>query len=552
YGSMTAAAIATCHILASRLPAAGGQDSLAEKHDAAALQKQLAAIRQAVKWLSENYSSETNPGWQWGEGENWSTYYLYCLARAADAAGLRTIGDHDWYAEAAAGILVRQRPDGSWSEQADGGDKETAVPTCFSLLALTAGRKPVLLNTIILPGGERSSGETYLDASALAGYVSAAGKPVTWQLVPHDADASILAEAPILYIVRPAAGRLPAKMAEPLRQFVRNGGTVLVRADGSDQAARQCTDDFLAIFPDYHAGRLDDKHAVFIARHKLSSSALPAITGIGDYCRTRIFIVDQSFSPLWRTGTGSEKSHRALQFFANLVRYGTDGRQLKGKLASRLPQAPPGKPIRWLQVARVAHNGDWNTNPLAMNRLSDVLCGAVSVGVKEAPAAPLADKVDQHLPLLWLTGTLRANLTPDQREKLKQYLSGGGMLFIDPAVGDAEFFEAAKELLADMFGPESLKALPEDHQIVTGKFAGGMGSDIRRVSYTSAVAEKQPGLQKPLLYGVELDGRLAVVLSRYGVTCPLEGGATYGMAGLETDDARRLAANVVLYAATRK
>ena len=51
--------------------------------------------------------------------------------------------------------------------------------------------------------------------------------------------------------------------------------------------------------------------------------------------------------------------------------------------------------------------------------------------------------------------------------------------------------------------------------------------------------------------GIEINGRTAVILSRYGVTCPLEGLPTYGCVGLATDDARRLAANVVLYTIVR-
>jgi hypothetical protein len=41
---------------------------------------------------------------------------------------------------------------------------------------------------------------------------------------------------------------------------------------------------------------------------------------------------------------------------------------------------------------------------------------------------------------------------------------------------------------------------------------------------------------------------VAVVLSRYGITCPVEGHPAYGQESLATDDARRLAANVLLYA----
>ena len=56
----------------------------------------------------------------------------------------------------------------------------------------------------------------------------------------------------------------------------------------------------------------------------------------------------------------------------------------------------------------------------------------------------------------------------------------------------------------------------------------------------------------PEIWQVQIKGRIAVVLSRHGLACPVEGLPTYGCKGLARDDARRLVANVVLYAASRR
>jgi hypothetical protein len=122
------------------------------------------------------------------------------------------------------------------------------------------------------------------------------------------------------------------------------------------------------------------------------------------------------------------------------------------------------------------------------------------------------------------------------------------MLFADPAVGGDEFFESLRKALQGALGVE-LQELPAEHAIVSGRFARGAGCDVSSVRFTRAGARKAGAASgKPALLGLMLNGRLAVVLSRYGVTCPMEGIPTFGQVGLVTDDARRLAANVVLYA----
>ena len=50
------------------------------------------------------------------------------------------------------------------------------------------------------------------------------------------------------------------------------------------------------------------------------------------------------------------------------------------------------------------------------------------------------------------------------------------------------------------------------------------------------------------LEGLELDGRIAVILSPFDISCALEKGASLECKGYITPDAARLGANVLLYA----
>ena len=52
----------------------------------------------------------------------------------------------------------------------------------------------------------------------------------------------------------------------------------------------------------------------------------------------------------------------------------------------------------------------------------------------------------------------------------------------------------------------------------------------------------------PLLEGLEIEGRTAVILSPYDISCALEKGASLECKGYIPADAARIGANVLLYA----
>ncbi len=48
------------------------------------------AIVRGLGWLDRHYAMDKVPRWLWGgRGDNYFLYYLHCLVRAAESAGLR-------------------------------------------------------------------------------------------------------------------------------------------------------------------------------------------------------------------------------------------------------------------------------------------------------------------------------------------------------------------------------------------------------------------------------------------------------------------------------
>ena len=540
YGSMTAAGVATCFLLTDRLDEEG--------------EALRPAMQRALGWLSKHHTLSTNPQWVWGEIGNWSGYYVLCITRAAEAVGLRTVpGGEDKttpWAEAVAEHLVRtQGKDGRWSPAADDPQTDPLVRTCFSVLALAHARTPVLLSKVDLPADGADG--AWRDAANLADFAGRLrGRRLTWQHVPTDAHAAVLTEAPILYLSCGSGADLPNGLRSPIAQFVREGGIVWIQGPSDDAGFVERFRRAIAeILPDYRARSLPAEHPLLTAGQRVGASALH-ILGIGDAGRDRVFVTASPLRQAWHSGPGNGRD-KAFALFANLLLYATDGTPLPGRLTPPPRERPAPPAVTRVPIARVVHGGDWRANPLALPRLNDALLRGLNVGLEQRPAERLDDPVNDKVRLLWLTGSERPGLSGARAERLEAYLRGGGTLFIDPSVGDTEFFLAAKRMLEAMFGPGSVEELPEGHPILTGKVAGGAGADLGKVRYTRALAAEKPGAQPPELYHVGVQGRSAVILSRYGVTTPLEGQPSYGCRGLVTDDALRLAANVVLYAASR-
>lgn len=113
YGSMTyAAVLSMCH---------------------ASLSKGDPRVRQALEYCERFWTLDENPG-MGGQG----LYYYYdILSRALDAAGVESVGTHDWKAELSARLVSLQKPDGSWSNDNNRfWESDPVLCTSFAMLAL--------------------------------------------------------------------------------------------------------------------------------------------------------------------------------------------------------------------------------------------------------------------------------------------------------------------------------------------------------------------------------------------------------------------------------
>ncbi|HLW67641.1 MAG TPA: prenyltransferase/squalene oxidase repeat-containing protein, partial [Gemmataceae bacterium] len=99
-------------------------------------------MKKALDWIKANYSVDMNPGMPKLIGERGLYYYYHTMAKCLDLLGVDTLEDaksvkHDWRAEITAALAKRQKPDGSWINEADQWmEGDPHLVTGYALMAL--------------------------------------------------------------------------------------------------------------------------------------------------------------------------------------------------------------------------------------------------------------------------------------------------------------------------------------------------------------------------------------------------------------------------------
>ena len=541
HGSMTAAAVASYFIFADVL---AGQVEPAYQLFQPRRPRPgrlffARRIERGLKWLDANYRVDKVPKFIWTRQPSQLYYYLFCLQRAGDGAGLWTFAGRDYCADIARLLLGTQRPNGSWND--------SVIDTAFAILTLEKAAAPVAVNRLLLP----KEHEPYpRDAANLVRWLGRRlGRTLAWRAVRAD-QAHWLRRSRLLYLHLQGQGGIPAGAEASLVKYVRNGGTVLVQAP-APQAVAAIVKFFKRLFPDYAARKLSGDHPVFNLRFAVEQKYRPDITGIGDGCRERIFVLAQDVGGAWHQGRWREYP-QLFGLGGNIVLYACGGQDPPGKFAMGEPDGEPPPAVRYITVARVKYAGDYDVCPLAVAKLSRRLRHSLPVGLKSLPPVAPTEAAGSGATVLWLTGNVPPKFSDAEKQGLREYLAAGGTLLIDPAIGRADFRSAALQLLKELCGSSNVAPLKADHPLLTGRFAGGVGADLRKLAPPAPAATRPATQPAPArLWGGTVNGRLAAVLSHYGLTCSIEGTPCVGNVGYVPADARKIALNVILYAASR-
>ena len=99
-------------------------------------------VKKAYEWIQKHYTVDENPGMpkvrsQWG-----LYYYYHTMAKCLDTLGVDHVKDakgklHDWRADITAALAKRQKPNGSWVNEAHWMEADPNLVTGYALMALS-------------------------------------------------------------------------------------------------------------------------------------------------------------------------------------------------------------------------------------------------------------------------------------------------------------------------------------------------------------------------------------------------------------------------------
>lgn len=123
----------------------------------------------------------------------------------------------------------------------------------------------------------------------------------------------------------------------------------------------------------------------------------------------------------------------------------------------------------FLEIGIIKHNGNYNIRNSGLRKMLWEVSKRTSIEVSfDLPSIELTNKKDvfKH-PLLFLTGNKKFSFNKIEIKNLRNFLSFGGLLFIDSASDDlnGEFNSSVLELLKQLYPKKSLKVASKDSVI---------------------------------------------------------------------------------------
>ncbi len=356
--------------------------------------------------------------------------------------------------------------------------------------------------------------------------------------------------------------KLDAAVRQRLARYVMDGGMILGDAccgwKDFNEAFRR---EMAATFPDRPLRKLTPDDPLFASYYKLGAFTYqkadgsryqdaPCLEGIRFGCRTGVVYSPADLTCGW-DGHDHPRGLRvvidqARQVGANYVTYLLGSYQLGRFLSTTKIYHQAEEPSRDDFVfAQLMHDGDWDPDPSGAHNLLKFARDNSTLKVKFKRAhVQLKDPRAMAYPLLYMTGHDDFRWTKDEAVWLQRYLKAGGMLLADACCGRLAFDLAFRRELARALPEHKLAPVPLDHPVYHAH------QDVERVEYTPRVAEDFGATTRPSLEGVILDGRLAVVYSRFDLGNGWEQFPHPYSYGYSDRDALALGTNVLVYAVT--
>jgi hypothetical protein len=371
---------------------------------------------------------------------------------------------------------------------------------------------------------------------------------------------------PVLYRSGYKAFELSPEEVARLREYIRNGGTIIFNSLVGNPAAYQSALRAASLLlPDRRLYRLRMDHPIFRSFHTIDKVSYrermvrdgmvvdpyPFLEGVDVDNRTAIIISRWDFALGWEANAHESWGYAdadARKLGANIVAYATALREAGRSVGNSVELADKDKKSAGkFRVGQVMYGGAWKTRsaafPMLLNQLNVETGTKVSFDVRDVS---LKDPAIFEMPFMYLTGTTDFQLGEDERTNLRQFLAKGGVLFVEAGEGRVTFDKAFRQEMAQILPNRPLVQIPAGHELLR------QPREIKTVKVRPALAAARGNQlqQAPEVFGVELNGSLAVIYTPFDWSAGWEkADAPYAL-GYEPQDSTALGLNVLYYAVT--
>jgi len=149
------------------------------------------------------------------------------------------------------------------------------------------------------------------------------------------------------------------------------------------------------------------------------------------------------------------------------------------------------------------------------------------------------------LSFLYVAGIDAFSFSDEAVNALKAFVARGGTILFDASLGLPYFTGHVRREIRRIVPFGTARPLPPEHPLWSSLHR------IDRVTYTAAMRREKPGFDTPYLEGIDVDGRLAVIVSPYDLGGGWQGDDHPLSRGYAPADAIRVGENLVLHAMTR-
>jgi hypothetical protein len=374
-------------------------------------------------------------------------------------------------------------------------------------------------------------------------------------------------ENPVLYRSGYKPFKLEAAEATRLREYLRNGGTVIFNAlVGHPDFYQSAVEAAQQILPENPVYRLRLDHPLFRSYNEIKqvkyrerairdgvvTDAYPWIDGVDIDNRTAIIISRFDIAMGWeknRHDSWGYEDADARRLGANILSYVT-AMQEAGRSAGKSVELADagGSKAGSLRIGWVAHVGPWKTRPAAMpmllRRFNEATGAPVSFEWREVA---LSDASMFETPLLYLTGTTDFVLGENERANLRQFLMKGGVLFAEAGDGRASFDTAFRAEMAKVLPDQALVPVPATASLLH------QPNEVASVKVRPALAAQldKRGTTTPELFAAEINGTTAVIYCPRDLSAGWEQAPAPYAIGYEAADSTALGVNILFHALVR-